>query len=223
VEVSLSCECGAKHPVDEGMAGVSLACVCGRTLVVPSLSRLRELAGLPRYEANPALVLEEMAAAGQLPPMNVCVSCGTQTDEVIDAVAECEKAWRREIHRPGWLLVLLGWWGFLLRWNQEEREFGKTVTTPVPIRLCRTCRGGEWSQAWGKVLRVSAWAVLVAGVVFTVVWSPWALLLLGGTAALFALAYVQERWRQRAMKQVLAAVPLYARLFEKYPDARVVT
>jgi hypothetical protein len=37
----ITCDCGKKLPVTEGMAGSSISCVCGRSVSVPSLSQLR--------------------------------------------------------------------------------------------------------------------------------------------------------------------------------------
>lgn len=48
----LRCECGQSTPIDVTQAGQSLACPCGRTLVVPSMRAVRQLplceAGEPR-------------------------------------------------------------------------------------------------------------------------------------------------------------------------------
>lgn len=41
MECTIACRCGKVIPVTEGMAGVSLSCECGATVVVPALSQLR--------------------------------------------------------------------------------------------------------------------------------------------------------------------------------------
>lgn len=45
MNLQLPCECGQHVVISEGMAGTSVRCACGRSVLVPSLGELRRLAG----------------------------------------------------------------------------------------------------------------------------------------------------------------------------------
>src|SRR5262245_61506584 len=93
MDFRIKCECGKHVVVTTGSAGGSVQCACGRIVIVPSLTELRRQAGISPYKVNPAQVIEQMVKEGELPPVQPCARCGNRTDEVLDAVAECESSW----------------------------------------------------------------------------------------------------------------------------------
>lgn len=50
MEFTVSCSCGRVQTVSEGSAGARIACDCGQTVDVPSLTQLRKQAGLSAIE-----------------------------------------------------------------------------------------------------------------------------------------------------------------------------
>jgi hypothetical protein len=60
MDYGLKCECGNELRVSEGAAGVAFPCSCGRTIVVPELTQLRQFAAsgqirsLPTASAEPS-------------------------------------------------------------------------------------------------------------------------------------------------------------------------
>src|SRR5438105_7202675 len=104
MEFRVSCECGKSHTVTAAAAGAKLACQCGRSVAVPSLSELRRQ-GLAA-EIHPVLAIQGMIDAGELPPRGGCVRCGAES-EVVSVTAECE---RKHILRRGgfsWATLIL--------------------------------------------------------------------------------------------------------------------
>src|SRR5437762_2353280 len=91
MEFHISCDCGKPHTVTAGDAGAKIPCVCGRTVIVPSLSELRRGHGLTLYDA-PVLEIQRMLADHELPPAGGCVRCGVAAERVAVVVAECAKA-----------------------------------------------------------------------------------------------------------------------------------
>jgi hypothetical protein len=57
----LRCDCGKETSVSEGAAGVSVACTCGRQIVVPPLVELRRRAGMGEFACS-------LSADGTEPP-----------------------------------------------------------------------------------------------------------------------------------------------------------
>jgi len=73
---NLDCTCGRSVSVSAGQAGTTVACECGQTVAVPSLGRLRELAGRGRYEAGTIDRIHGMLKNGQLPAGDRCAVSG---------------------------------------------------------------------------------------------------------------------------------------------------
>src|SRR5213593_2963195 len=93
MDYQLPCTCGEYLTVTEGSAGAQVKCVCGRTVTVPSLGGLRELAGQPAFQPAPEIVIEQLLLAGELPPSRNCVHCGLETANVVTVQVECERVW----------------------------------------------------------------------------------------------------------------------------------
>src|SRR5437870_2392755 len=53
MDVSITCECGARRTVSDGAAGTRFTCACGRAVSVPSLAELRMRAGLSAVPVSP--------------------------------------------------------------------------------------------------------------------------------------------------------------------------
>src|SRR5262245_41381266 len=142
----LPCTCGQSVTVTEGSAGAQVKCVCGRTLTVPSLGGLRELAGEPAHLPAPEIVIEQMLYVGALPPDHRCVHCGLETADVVTVQVECERVW---IHKKGgfWLTLFFGVffsWLFaliaMLARDKEVHEFGRDKIYALPLPICPKCQ-----------------------------------------------------------------------------------
>jgi hypothetical protein len=226
MDFRINCECGKRIFVTTGSAGGTVRCECGRTVTVPLLSELRRQNGLPAYQVNPARVIEQMLAAGELPRVGPCARCGNPTDEVLDAVAECETSWAGQSVHPGDAevgivdIVVVGVPVVLVEVEEGEAK-GGDLTVPVPVRMCRGCQR-RLLQAWlVPAFRSAEVAAFAAGWVLLFTWSPWAALLLLVAGALWLAERTARRRRQVAIKTVLSDVPVYADLFDRYPDAEV--
>src|SRR6476469_5233138 len=90
MNVTLRCECGEPVSVTERAAGLRFPCRCGRSITVPPLARLRELAGEPPIPPDPVAEVAHGLAAGLLPPKE-CVGCGRADAELIELTAVCER------------------------------------------------------------------------------------------------------------------------------------
>ena len=64
---SVACECGKNHTVSEGSAGSRFHCYCGLTVNVPSLARLRDMAGLAPIEIPLEFEIPELLESGVIP------------------------------------------------------------------------------------------------------------------------------------------------------------
>ncbi len=220
----VTCACGEQLPVTEGMAGLQLTCACGRSVTVPSRGELREQLGLPAYEPTAVQQIEHMLASGTLPPEGGCVRCGNPDAEVLEAVAECEQArvrrWEEKVNIGASAFTLL--FGGLVYEAKPGEVLGRDLYVPVPVRACRRCRPLRIPAAVLLLLRVLALALLAVGLVVVIV-SPLAgALVLAAAVGAWWLARKLGGWQQTAIKNLLACVPVYQRLLEKYPFARVV-
>lgn len=88
---SLGCPCGRVFEVQAGQAGSKLHCPCGAEVQVPSVSKLRELAGKAAYEVGTIDVIQGMLKRGELPAGKVCAVSGKATADVIELRVEAER------------------------------------------------------------------------------------------------------------------------------------
>jgi len=110
---------------------------------VPSLRELRRLAGAADT-VNPVLVIEQLAAAGELPPGRGCARCGRDDAATAHVTATCERSWTKKRDGPWWLTPALPWFARLFVRMAEEaapaERFGRDVSLRLPVRLCPACR-----------------------------------------------------------------------------------
>jgi len=229
MDFRIKCECGKHVVVTTGSAGGSVQCACGRIVIVPSLTELRRQAGISPYKVNPAQVIEQMLKEGELPPVQPCARCGNPTDEVLDAVAECESSWaggqsvRPDVVDPEVALGIAV--GFVeveeLVEVEEDEAKGGNLIVPVPIRMCRGCQR-RLLQVWlVPVFRTAELGAALAGWALLFAWSAWAGLLLPAAGVLWLMERRARRRRQSAIQGVLRQVPVYGELFDRYTDAEV--
>lgn len=228
MDFHVRCECGHDVAVSASTAGTTCSCSCGRTVRVPSLSELKRQAGLPAYSPPAVLVIEHMLAEGKLPCTATCAGCDDTTGEVIDAIAECEKVRTSEPNDDltffAIAFVFFGFfWTFLLsflRRQQDTREFGRTLTLRLPIRLCSNCQRKVFRKPRLN-FRVLGTGLAVLGLALMVFWTAWGGLLLAGSVLVWWQGSITGARQQAAIKNVLQRVPVYENLLRDYPHAKV--
>jgi hypothetical protein len=165
-----------------------------------------------------------MLAEGELPGTVVCARCGSTTPEIVGVIAECEKAWIRGPNDgPSFLIafLLVGFWAFLLR-QQDSREFGRTLTLELPVRLCPTCQQTMRRDSPMLHHRMLPIGLTVLGLLALILWSAWVgLLLLAGSALVWWIGRTAKKRQQAAIKTVLRHIPIYEALLQEYPEANV--
>jgi hypothetical protein len=144
MEFRVDCACGLPIKVTEAAADGSVRCLCGRDVPVPPLTELRERAGLPPYNIAPEVLVEHLLAAGELPPDDRCVECGTPTDGVVPVRVECERTFVRQSGGFSWKELLLFWLlpiSIFFLQRREVREYGRDKIYRLPLPVCGGCRG----------------------------------------------------------------------------------
>ncbi|QDV38532.1 hypothetical protein [Tautonia plasticadhaerens] len=171
---SLECSCGRSLAVQAAQAGTTLRCPCGAEVDVPSVGRLRELAGRLAYEAGTIDVIRGMLWRGELPAGDRCAISGESTDDVADLSVEAERIYPGGDHRAyAWLGLLVSPILLLGLFQEPRPDVGRETIVPTPLRV---------ASCYHPKLRRSG---------------------------------------QRALKRWLRTVPIYARLLEEFPRARV--
>ncbi len=142
---SVSCDCGNTLDVTSTQAGTDIPCTCGRTVRVPRLSQLRQLAGQGAYEAGTIDTINRMIRDGELPPGDTCAVSGLPTSDSYELYVQCESKWIKGpgtgrylfviftiVFLPFWIIwVLLG--KALL--DEERRELGRDRSVYTPLRV----------------------------------------------------------------------------------------
>jgi hypothetical protein len=148
MEVRIDCPCGEQVIVTDASAGATLTCTCGRPISVPSTPALRVAAGLPPYDYSPEQVIEHLLATGRLPGTNVCIHCGFETDQILEAYTECETQYRSDAGMPVWFTVVTGIFLplspllHLFRSDEGEvRWHGRDTKFLLPVPACEHCQG----------------------------------------------------------------------------------
>lgn len=144
------CECGVVHEVAASAAGTSLACVCGKSVRVPSLAKLKASVGQTAVSAD--FELARILGTGRLPVEDTCGVCGQKTDNRLQVPVVCEQQELKKEHTVvGSLvsraLVSLLTLGFL-RYDPGDdpgQQVGRNVAYLLPIRVCTTCAAGKWT------------------------------------------------------------------------------
>ncbi len=104
---ALHCTCGESFEVQAGQAGSTIKCPCGAEVRVPSVSKLRELAGKAAYESGVIDTIHGMIERGDLPAGKVCAVSGKSTDDVMEIYVHAEKFHKAEDIRTLAILGLL--------------------------------------------------------------------------------------------------------------------
>lgn len=146
------CACGKVHEVSAGAAGSSFACECGRTVEVPSLVKLKASAGESTVSAD--FELDQMIGTGALPMEDTCGVCGARTKHALRVTVVCEREDEKggtPANRPAMGCLAFGPVGlFVLAINlfgwRPKRTFGQNLTYHLPIRVCESCDGEEWTE-----------------------------------------------------------------------------
>ena len=222
MDLPVRCECGRLVPVPETAAGATHLCECGRTIAVPSLSELKRQCGLPAYSPPASVLIPHMIADGEL-PLPDCVGCGEPGEETIEATAKCERSWKVSANRGWWLGVLVfGVWAILLRDRGEDKVYGRNLDVRVPFRLCRRCPRPAPRTGLTLFLRVLKFVVVAAGIVLAFAEPVLGAAVIVAGLLLWWAQVLTARRAQAAVKRLLRRVPIYGRLLDAYPDARVV-
>jgi hypothetical protein len=145
VDFNIDCPCGKQNTVSGGSAGATIVCACGQAITVPSLSKLREQAGLPPYDPGPLLLIQHLLATNQLPGTKLCAACGHETDRVVEVRAQCEKSYRTESNDRSFGVFafwFLFFWPVLLFKSRRRtvNEFGRDLVLSLPLPVCDFCR-----------------------------------------------------------------------------------
>jgi hypothetical protein len=150
---NVHCSCGEPIEVTAAHAGSEVACRCGRTVPVPSLSELRRSAGQSGYAAGIADRIRQKFADGRLPIETACVECGRETADTLVCFVECERSWASG---PGcWkkFFTLLSaivvapctmiWAVLALLWffkDDRPEVQGTELVVEAPLRMCGECQ-----------------------------------------------------------------------------------
>jgi hypothetical protein len=217
----VSCECGESVPVKETDAGSAVNCRCGRRVVVPLAEELqtgRILVSAASIERR----IRRMIACGDLPPDQLCASCGEAAGaRLVKARAECERYRTRTSGGFRFLLIPGLFW---VAWREEKRteRLGRDTDVPAPFHLCDGCRQRfRASNGWIYLLVASVLAAAVALLVYLTSWVGVVLLPLA-LGLPWRLRVRALKRRQRAIKQALRRVPVYGQLLDRYPYAIVI-
>lgn len=158
LKVELLCECGRPTVARSKDAGSTIHCACGRSVSVPSLSRLRTLAGRDAFVTNPAEAIETAIRNGEKPAGDRCVMCGATDPSIYTCHATCEttcvKGGEHESNDMGrlfWLtavflvfkfLLFAFWWRGIFGFRRRSEEFeirGHDVGASFPLPVCDSC------------------------------------------------------------------------------------
>lgn len=140
------CDCGKTIEVTGTQAGANVTCPCGRTVRVPLLSQLRQLAGQEAYETGTIDTINRMIRDGELPFGDTCAISGLPTSDSCNLYVRCESMWTKG---PGFfrhlfiiitcvalpctiVWALLGW--ALLEERHEEVGRDRSVCVPLRVR-----------------------------------------------------------------------------------------
>ncbi|MBM3979738.1 MAG: hypothetical protein FJ304_05555 [Planctomycetes bacterium] len=144
------------HAVSAADAGESLNWACGRTVDVPPLHQLRASVG--EEALSPAVRIQSLLLAGQLPGTNLCAVCSATTSKRVLIGIECERGElkpgpaSRTTAGIGCLFgMAIGGLGGLFAGNRVMQSsndtagakyVGQDVAFELPLPVCTGCRAG---------------------------------------------------------------------------------
>lgn len=135
------CDCGLSIGATASIAGMNVTCECGASVPVPSLGRLRELAGRHPYEVSTVDVIAGMIERGDLPAGDQCAVLGGPTLHVLVFQVEVERAF---VERGPALLALVAGllaalaaplFFFPLLWRERAGPRGRDTIVSAPLRV----------------------------------------------------------------------------------------
>ncbi len=141
MEYPLPCACGGTLTVTEAAAGTTVNCSCGRAIEVPSWRELNAGSGKSAPRLSPDLAIETLLAARKVPFDPICARCGTETEEQVQVIAECE---RMQIKGGGfsWLTFILSalFLPVIIFSRKRVEAHGKDKVYWLPLPACTQCR-----------------------------------------------------------------------------------
>lgn len=164
IEVSIRCACGRSLIAHQGNAGTTISCDCGQDVVMPRLSKLRQLSGADAYATNPGDLIRSAVAKGQSPGSDACLSCGSSSAPLYRCFAQCESPVQRQrSSRPSGdigsaLIKLVGFFVMPISIVVKRRESqgivcGNEVRVDFSIRVCKSCRTNRGDPTKPHVLK----------------------------------------------------------------------
>jgi hypothetical protein len=154
MEYHVICPCGKQLPVQTDDAGTTIRCQCGQSVAVPSLSKLRTMAGFGAYESSAVETIQRMLDEGTLPGGQTCAKSGRPTQDVLpfEVQLEPDDGWRDRMgfwlavaYLAGPLLTIL----FVIMGKQIAARHPENVVT-IPLRIDRKFHRGLawWGTQW---------------------------------------------------------------------------
>jgi hypothetical protein len=170
LQVDLTCVCGRTVLARAKDAGGSIACGCGKSVAVPTLSQLRRLAGVDAYVTNPAEAIRKAQRQGINPAGDKCLICGSPTAVFYTCDAICETSQLKRVAGtestdiPRLLsFLILPWILSFLMWRRSqpaEAEIrGHDIEVTFSLPVCDPC-----ATTTGNVTRPSVAKQIMANV-----------------------------------------------------------
>jgi hypothetical protein len=136
-EFLLDCPCGKAVTVVASKAGSTVTCECGAEVKVPSLGRLREMAGKDRYESGPGDTIRRMIRSGELPAGTTCAVSRKATGDFIELEILVPRYFKNTEIADRRMILLFGTLGALyntvFRRPQIEKEGALIVRAPILV------------------------------------------------------------------------------------------
>jgi hypothetical protein len=144
---SVKCDCGASHHVTATQAGSAIACSCGKSVNVPTLTLLRRSVGETAAPLNTIELIRAMIRDGTLPDGKICPYSRRPANDTILFNVECERSSVRggeplDMGKMVTYVFLFGWIGALIasRKSQPREEFGRDTSVTIPVRISSDVR-----------------------------------------------------------------------------------
>lgn len=223
-QIPVLCECGRTSQVSPGSAGAQIPCQCGKSITVPSLATLREMAGLTAVDVGPQARIEQMIDSGEL-PSDRCLVCGRHESGRLDFLVECEQPYVTQGHVGIEVTVIYGAIRAPFNIRGKDEEFhGRETALTIPATICEGCQVSVPRPTTELRLQtVGIYGMVISLLLFLMVhWLIALPALLLSTAVYFGVIY-RAASRQRALRTILSGVPVYGELFRKYPNASILS
>lgn len=138
----VTCECGETSQVVASEAGATFTCPCGRTVRVPTLSKLRATVGTADDFGSVLERVRRRIKLGKLPCNEICPITGGPATATAWFEILCEREWSRRTGVNDGQAILFaifgGWLGILfaiMRGDGTRETLGSDVSLTAPLRL----------------------------------------------------------------------------------------